>query len=92
LNIIEAQQWFDKIKEKIDEDNNNNSSKIQLQTYVVVTATSIVSAIVEYAKHKNIDLIVMEPTERRSILKKILLGKFASGVITYASCHVMVVK
>ena len=44
---IEVQQWFDKIKEKINEDNNNNNSKIQLQTDVAVTATSIVSAIVE---------------------------------------------
>jgi nucleotide-binding universal stress UspA family protein len=89
---IEAQQWFDKIKEKIDEDNNNNNSKIQLQTDVVVTATSIVSAIVEYAKHKKVDLIVIGSTGRRSMLKKIFLGSVASGVLTYASCPVMVVK
>jgi hypothetical protein len=51
---IEAQQWFDKIKEKINEDNNNNDSKNQLHTDVVVTATSIVSAIVEYADTKTL--------------------------------------
>jgi len=34
----------------------------------------------------------MGSTGRRSILKKILLGSVASGVITYASCPVMVVK
>ena len=89
---IEAQQWFDKIKEKINEVNNNNNSKIQLKTDVVVTATSIVSAIVEYAKHKNVDLIVIGSTGRRSMLKKFFLGSVASGVITYASCPVMVVK
>jgi nucleotide-binding universal stress UspA family protein len=77
---IEAQQWFDKIKEKINEDSNDNDSKIQLQTDVVVTATSIVSAIVEYAKHKNVDLIVIGSTGRRSMLKKIFLGSVASGL------------
>jgi universal stress protein family protein len=39
---IEAQQWFDIIQKKINGDNN-----IRLQAEVVVTATSIVSAIVE---------------------------------------------
>ena len=84
----EAQQWFNKIKEKINTDNNNN---IELQTEVIVTATSIVSAIVEYAKNKNVDLIVTG-TRGRSGFKKLLLGSIASGVITHAACPVMVVK
>jgi nucleotide-binding universal stress UspA family protein len=84
----EAQQWFDNIKEKINMDNNNN---IQLQPDVVVTATSIVSAIVEYAKNKDVDLIVIG-TRGRSGFKKLLLGSVASGVVTNAACPVMVVK
>lgn len=84
----EAQQWFDNIKEKINMDNNNN---IQLQPEVVVTATSIVSAIVEYAKNKDVDLIVIG-TRGRSGFKKLLLGSVASGVVTNAACPVMVVK
>jgi nucleotide-binding universal stress UspA family protein len=89
----EAQQWFDGIKEKIDNDvvTSNNNSNIQLQTEVVVTATSIVSAIVEYAKNKNVDLIVTG-TRGRSKFKKLLLGSVASGVIAEATCPVMVVK
>jgi len=83
----EAQQWFDNIKEKINMDNNN----IQLQPEVVVTATSIVSAIVEYAKNKDVDLIVIG-TRGRSGFKKLLLGSVASGVVTNAACPVMVVK
>ena len=83
----EAQQWFDNIKEKINMDNNN----IQLQPEVVVTATSIVSAIVEYAKNKDVDLIVIG-TRGRSGFKKLLLGSVASGVVTNATCPVMVVK
>jgi len=83
----EAQQWFDNIKEKINMDNNN----IQIQPDVVVTATSIVSAIVEYAKNKDVDLIVIG-TRGRSGFKKLLLGSVASGVVTNAACPVMVVK
>jgi nucleotide-binding universal stress UspA family protein len=85
----EAEIWFDKIRQKIN--NNNNGSNILLQTEVVVTATSIVSAIVEYAKNKNVDLIVTG-TRGRSEFKKLLLGSVASGVIIHASCPVMVVK
>ena len=86
-----AEVWFDKIRQKINNINNNDSSNILLQTEVVVTATSIVSAIVEYARNKNVDLIITG-TRGRSGFKKILLGSVASGVITHASCPVMVVK
>ena len=86
----EAEAWFDKIRQKIN-NNNNGSKNILLQTEVVVTATSTVSAIVEYAKKKNVDLIITG-TRGRSEFKKVLLGSVASGVITRASCPVMVVK
>jgi len=86
----EAEVWFDKIRQKIN-NNNNGNSNILLQTEVVVTATSTVSAIVEYAKKKNVDLIITG-TRGRSEFKKVLLGSVASGVITHASCPVMVVK
>jgi nucleotide-binding universal stress UspA family protein len=85
----EAQIWFDNIRQKLK--SNNDSSNILLQTEVVVTATSIVSAIVEYAKNKDVDLIVTG-SRGRSEFKKLLLGSVASGVITHASCPVMVVK
>jgi len=87
----EAELWFDKIRQKINCDNNSNHSNIQLQTDVAVTATSIVSAIVDYAKNKNVDLIVTG-TRGRSEFKKLLLGSVASGVIIQAACPVMVVK
>jgi nucleotide-binding universal stress UspA family protein len=81
----EAQKWFDNIKKKADE------SKIRLKTEVVVSATSIVAAIVEYAESANVNLIVIG-TRGRSGLKKLLLGSVASGVVTYATCPVLVVK
>ena len=87
----DAEIWFDKIRQKINSYNNSNRSNIQLKTEVVVTATSIVSAIVEYAKDKNVDLIVTG-TRGRSEFKKLLIGSVASGVITHTVCPVMVVK
>jgi nucleotide-binding universal stress UspA family protein len=87
----DAEIWFDKIRQKINSYSNSNRSNIQLKTEVVVTATSIVSAIVEYAKDKNVDLIVTG-TRGRSEFKKLLIGSVASGVIIHAVCPVMVVK
>lgn len=96
----EAQQWFEIIQKEInnnrdndDNSNNDNNNNIRLQTEVVVTATSIPSAIVEYAKRKNVDLIVIG-TRRgtRSSLKKMLLGSVTSEVVNYARCPVMIVK
>jgi len=81
----EAQQWFDKIKEKMYEND------IQLTTEVVVSSTSVVAAIVDYAEHENVDLIVIG-SRGRSGFKKLLLGSTASGVVTYATCPVLVVK
>jgi nucleotide-binding universal stress UspA family protein len=82
----EAQQWFDKIKEKMYENRD-----VQLKTEVVVTPTSVVGAIVDYAERENVDLIVIG-SRGTSGFKKLLLGSTASGVITYATCPVLVVK
>jgi nucleotide-binding universal stress UspA family protein len=81
----EAQHWLDKIKEKISEND------IELKTEVVVSPISVVGAIVDYAEHENVDLIVIG-SRGRSGFKKLLLGSTASGVITYATCPVLVVK
>jgi nucleotide-binding universal stress UspA family protein len=68
----EAQQWFDKISEKA------NANSIQLKTEVVISPTSVVGAIVDYAERGNVDLIV--GTRGRSGFKKMLLGSVATGV------------
>jgi nucleotide-binding universal stress UspA family protein len=82
----EAQQWFDKIKEKLYE-----NGDIQLKTEVVVSPTSVVGAIVDYAERENVDLIIIG-SRGRTGFKKLLLGSTASGVVTYATCPVLVVK
>jgi nucleotide-binding universal stress UspA family protein len=81
----EAQKWFDEISK------NAVANGVKLRTEVVASPTSVVPAIVEYAENNKVDLIVVG-TKGRSGFTKLLLGSVASGVVTYASCPVMVVK
>jgi nucleotide-binding universal stress UspA family protein len=81
----EAQKWFDDI------DKNAVTSGVKFKTEVVASPTSTVRAIVDYAERNEVDLIVVG-TRGRSGFTKLLLGSVASGVVTYASCPVMVVK
>ena len=48
-------------------------------------------SILDYAEDIDVDLIVIG-TRGRSRIKKLLLGSTASGVVTYSSCPVIVVK
>ncbi|MBV9175966.1 MAG: universal stress protein [Nitrososphaeraceae archaeon] len=82
----EFQPWFDKIKEKA-----YNNNKIQLKTDLILTPTSIVGAIIQYAEDEKVDLVVIG-SRGRSGIKKMLLGSVAAGVVTYADCAVIVVK
>lgn len=81
----EAQKWFDDIGK------NAVANGVKLSTDVVASPTSVVPAIVDYAEKNKVDLIVVG-TRGRSGFTKLLLGSVASGVVTYASCPVMVVK
>jgi nucleotide-binding universal stress UspA family protein len=81
----EAQKWFDEIGK------NAAASNVKLKTEIVASPTSIVPAIVDYAEKNKVDLIIVG-TRGRSGFTKLLLGSIASGVVTYASCPVMVIK
>lgn len=62
--------------------------------FSVETILDVVSAadsIVTYAKNNKADLIVIG-TRGRSGLKRFVLGSVASGVVTHASCPVLVTK
>lgn len=81
----EAQKWLTKIKEKADQ------NEVKLKIKFIVDPASVVGAIVDYAEHENIDLIIIG-SRGLSGFKKLLLGSTTSGVVTYSHCPVLVVK
>lgn len=83
----EANKWFNIVKKKIDE---KLGKQIELETYITISQ-STVKSILDFAEEKNVNLIVVG-TRGRSGIKKLLLGSTASGIVTYSSCPVIVVK
>lgn len=81
----EAEKWFDEIQEKC------KNAKLQVKTEAVITAISVVEAIISYSEKENIDLIVIG-SRGRSAFRKLILGSAASGIMTFAHCPVMVIK
>jgi len=83
----QARDWFNRIEDMIKEKNPN----IKVTTKVILTGIAVYGEIIQYAEKENIELIVIG-TRGRSGIKKLLLGSTASGVVTYASCPVLVTK
>lgn len=81
----DAQKWFDIIGKKAQENN------VSLKTEILNEMRPPAQVIIEYAEKEGINLIVVGTTGRTGF-KKILLGSVASGVVTYSSCPVLVVK
>lgn len=82
---LEAEQWFNKFKQ------NAKQKNVLLKTELVDSQMTVEAAIVEYAEREGVDLIILG-TRGRSGFKRLLVGSVASGVVTYATCPVMVVK
>lgn len=85
LAMEKGQKYLDEVKQKASE------SKLEVQTEVLIGATSVVKEIVGYAAEHKIDLIVIG-TRGISGIKRMLLGSTASGVLSYAHCPVLIVK
>jgi nucleotide-binding universal stress UspA family protein len=79
----EVRQHLDEAKQKVDKAN------ISCETIVHMGGTPH-EFIIQEAKDKNIDLILMG-THGRTGLKRVLLGSVAQNVIAHAPCPVMVV-
>jgi nucleotide-binding universal stress UspA family protein len=84
----EAQKWFTQI---IDDVKNQGYNIQKITTDVITTPMSIVGAIVDYAEKQNTDIIILGKSGSTGF-KRILLGSTATGVVTYAHCHVLVVR
>lgn len=94
INVIlhtaedQANQWFNVIKDKMAKKNSRN---LKVRSEVIVTSTSVSRAIIDYAEHNMITLIVVG-TKSRSAFKKALLGSVASEVLVYSPIPVLVIK
>jgi nucleotide-binding universal stress UspA family protein len=82
---VEVDQWFNRIREKIDQ------NKILLSTDTIVSSKHTVPLIVDYAEENKVDLIVVG-SRGRSGFAKLLLGSVAIGIVSNAKCTVTVVK
>jgi nucleotide-binding universal stress UspA family protein len=81
-----TKEWFDEIKARA------NKKNIQvIKTELVITRSSIESAIINYAERNRVDLIVVGPAGH-SGFKKLLFGSVALGVINHSHCPVMLIK
>lgn len=80
-----ANEWLTEIREKA------KTEGIEVEAKTVQGVRSEYEEIIAFADSIKADLIVMG-SRGMSGFKKLLLGSVASGVVTYASCPVLVVK
>ena len=81
----QAEMWYMKVGDLASK----NGVKFSAET--ILDVVSAADSIVNYAKSNKADLIVIG-TKGRTGLKRILLGSVASGVVTHASCPVLVTR
>jgi nucleotide-binding universal stress UspA family protein len=85
----QAQAYLSKILEKIHKQGDtDNIVKVKTE---IIASIKIPGAIVNYAKDKHIDLIVVGP-RGRSKLRSLVLGSVTSDVVRQANCPVLTVK
>ena len=80
------ESWFDEVRNMAKDEDIHD-----IKTEIFIDVKSIIQSIVEYATHKNIDLIVIG-TKGRTGLKKFLMGSVANGIVEHAHCPVLVVR
>ena len=81
----QAETWY----KKVGDLDSKNGVKFSAET--ILDVVSAADSIVNYAKNNKADLIVL-CTKGRTGLKRFLLGSVASGVVTHASCPVLVTR
>ena len=95
MNLTRAQEAQDEAENKAKNDMNQLINSHPLEnveiSVKIIHNPSVDEAILSFADNNGIDLIVMG-SHGRSGFKKIVLGSVASGVVTKATCPVMIVK
>jgi len=85
----QAQAHITKILEKIQKHGENDTT-VKIRTEIIASI-KIAGAIVDYARDKRIDLILVGP-RGRSKLKTFVLGSVTSDVVRLANCPVLTVR
>jgi nucleotide-binding universal stress UspA family protein len=85
----QAQAYLTKISEKMHK-HSDTEDIVKVKTEIIASI-KIADAIVDYAKDKHIDLIVLGP-RGRSKLKSLVLGSVTSDVVRLANCPVLTVR
>lgn len=95
LEVIETDAGLDMMQDAknryVTFTQRTKQSGIQLKTELLKSHSPVDYVLLEYAKGKEIDLIVIG-TRGRTTLDKLLLGSVASHVITNSHCPVLLVK
>lgn len=86
----QAQAYLSKISEKIQHKHSDTENIVKVRTDIIAS-NKIADAIVNYAKDKRIDLIVVGP-RGQSKLKSLVLGSVTSDVVRLANCPVLTVR
>ena len=82
---LSREEWINKIIQSAKENN------IKIKNEIIESPMYADGAILNYADKEDVDLIVVGTRGRTGFSKK-LLGSVALGVVTHASCPVIVVK
>ena len=86
----QAQVYLTKVLEKIHHKHSDTENIIKVRTDIIAS-NKISDAIVNYARDKRIDLIVVGP-RGKSKLKSLVSGSVTSDVVRLANCPVLTVK
>ena len=80
-----AELWY------INAGNMASEQGVKFTAETIFDVASAADSIVNYADDKKADLIVIG-TKGRTGLKRLILGSVASGVVTHASCPVLITR
>jgi len=64
---------------------------VTIRTEIIVDASSILEAIIGYAERHNVDLIVAG-TRGKTPSQRLRVGSVATGLVTYSSCPVLIIR
>jgi nucleotide-binding universal stress UspA family protein len=95
MDLARAQEAHDDEENKTKENLNKIKDSNKLDnvdiSVRIIHDPSVIEGILAFAENQKIDLIVMG-SHGRSGFKKLVLGSVASGVVTKASCPVLITK